>query len=124
MRAAILFVQLCFLLLSGKNYYLVAQSNGGRAQTHIEQNHRQKFVNPQGYIGVDDSFDAEEEHSFGDDVSDFSDAALPNLALASHFYYLLTTPELLKNSHDNPVAVAPEPGNSTPTYIIQRDIRI
>ncbi|WP_290842518.1 hypothetical protein [Flavobacterium sp.] len=102
----------------------MAQSQAGRAQTHLEQNHRQKFVNPQGYIGVDDSFDSEEEHSFGDDLSDVSKATLPDLALASHFYYLLATPELLKNSHDNPDVVAPQPGNSTPKYIVQRVIRI
>jgi len=125
MRVAILFVQLCFLLLSGKNYYLAAQNSAGLSGTHLEQNHSGKVFSAQGFVGLDDdSYDSEEEHGFGDDNLDAPLATLPDFTLASNVYYLLASPELLKNAHNRPRVTSPVLLPSCPKYIVQRVIRI
>jgi len=122
MRIAVLLLQMCFLLLSGKHYYAVSKDGLGKTHSYLEKNHRYKYVKEAACATFDDSdFDFEEEHSFSDDAQD---SIASNFDVATAWNFLLSTPSYdrdFRKGYKNP---EPYCGFSCPKYIVQRVIRI
>ncbi|MBD3581724.1 hypothetical protein [Flavobacterium selenitireducens] len=125
MRLAVLFLQFCFLLLSGKHYYAVCKDSFGKQHSYLEQNHRYKYVREAALATIDDAdFGTEEEHVFGDDASESAKVAIPAFDLAAHWNFLLASTSYIKDFQKGHKTSEPDDAFSCPKYIVQRVIRI
>jgi|GEM_PF-2733612 len=125
MRIAVLFLQLCFLLLSGKHYYAFAQDHYGKTHSYLEHNHRYKYVREAAAATIDDAdFSAEEEHVFGDDAPEFQKLPATGFDLAAHWNLLLASTSHTKDFQKGQRLREPDTSFSCPKYIVQRVIRL
>lgn len=127
MRIAVLFLQLCFLLLSGKHYYAVSKDSFGKVHRYLEKNHRYDYVRQSAYATIADAdFDAEEEYAAAEDASDGDVRKLT----ATNFDFIFSrNPLAASASYSDNLrrgyrSTELRSGYSCPMYIVQRVIRI